>query len=65
MDPSSLAASMIGMQAVALQSQVAMRVLKSQLQSQAAVLQLLQPQPNGASQANLSPGIGDALDITA
>jgi hypothetical protein len=66
MDPSSLAATLVGAQAGALQQQIATRVLKMNLDSQASVLQLLAPaQQNAATSAAVAPGIGGQLDISA
>lgn len=60
MDVGSLAASFMAMQAGALQQQVATRVTKMGLDSQARVLQLLQP----PQQAAVGPGVGGNLDIS-
>jgi hypothetical protein len=62
MDVSSIAASLVAMQAGNLQQQIATSVLKQNIDQQRSVLQLLQPTPNAA---NLAPGVGGSLDITA
>ena len=62
MDVSSIAASLVAMQAGNLQQQIATSVLKQNIDQQRSVLQLLQPTP---SSANLAPGVGGNLDITA
>ena len=62
MDVSSIAASLVAMQAGNLQQQIATSVLKQNIDQQRSVLQLLQPTPNAA---NLAPGVGGNLDITA
>ena len=61
MDVSSIAASLVAMQAGNLQQQIATSVLKQNIDQQRSVLQLLQPAP---SAANLAPGVGGNLDIT-
>lgn len=61
MDVSSIAASLVAMQAGNLQQQIATSVLKQNIDQQRSVLQLLQPTPS----ANLAPGVGGNLDITA
>jgi hypothetical protein len=62
MDVSSIAASLVAMQAGNLQQQIATSVLKQNIDQQRSVLQLLQLTPNAA---NLAPGVGGNLDITA
>ncbi|MBI3700928.1 MAG: YjfB family protein [Afipia sp.] len=62
MDVSSLAASLVTMQAGNIQQQIATSVLKQNIDQQRSVLQLLQP---SASAANLAPGVGGNLDISA
>jgi hypothetical protein len=65
MDTSSLAAALVGMQSSALQQQIATRVTKISLDSQASVLQLLAPAGQGANtQAALALGVGGQLDRT-
>lgn len=61
MDVGSLAASFMMMQAGNLQQQIATRVTKMNLDSDALVLQLLQPPP----QAAVAPGVGGNIDISA
>jgi len=56
-----IAALAVGLLAQQTQSQIGTAVLKQQLNSQAQVLQLLQP----PSQANLGPGVGGNVDISA
>lgn len=60
MDVASLAASFMTMQAGAMQQQVATRVTRMDLDTQALVLQLLQP----PQQAAVGAGIGGNLDIS-
>lgn len=60
----SLVTAAVGMMAANTQSQVATRVLKMNLDSQAQVLQLLNPAQN-APAANNAPGVGGKLDILA
>ncbi|MDQ8730609.1 putative motility protein [Bradyrhizobium sp. LHD-71] len=61
MDVAALAASFLTMQAAATQQAVATRVMKMNLDAEAAVVQtLLQPQ---SSSANLAAGVGGNLDI--
>ena len=62
MDVSSIAASLVAMQAGNLQQQIATSVLKQNIDQQRSVLQRLQPTSNTA---NLAPGVGGNLDITA
>ena len=63
MDTASLAAAAMMSQAGALQQQISTSVLKQNIDSEKSVLQLLQPA--APSSANLSPGIGGNLDISA
>ena len=65
MDTSALISSLVGMQAGALQQQVATTVLKANLDAEKSVLQLLDPAAQAPSQANLAPGVGGNLDISA
>ena len=62
MDVMSIVSSLMAMQMANTQQQIATRVLKSNLDSQAQVLQLLEP---SAPAANNAPGIGGNLDISA
>jgi hypothetical protein len=62
MDVSSIAASLVAMQAGNLQQQIATSVLKQNIDQQRFVLQLLQP---ASGTANLGTGIGGNLDISA
>lgn len=64
MDTSALVSAVVSMQAGALQQQVATSVLKTNLDAEKSVLQLLEPAARGPSQANLAPGIGGNLDIS-
>jgi hypothetical protein len=65
MDSSSLISSVVGAQAGALQQAVATSVLKQIIKAEQSVLQLLQPAPSAPSSANLAPGIGGRVDISA
>ena len=60
----SLVAAAMAMQAGNTQQQIATSVLKSQLNAQGSVLQLLQP-AQSSSAANNAAGIGGQLDIFA
>jgi hypothetical protein len=60
----SLVAAAMAMQAGNTQQQIATSVLKSQLNAQGSVLQLLQPAQN-APAANNAAGVGGQLDIFA
>lgn len=62
MDVMSIVSSLMAMQMANTQQQIATRVLKSNLDWQAQVLQLLEP---AAPAANNAPGIGGNLDISA
>ena len=64
MDLMSIVSSMMAMQAANTQQQIATSVLKQNIDSQASVLQLLDPAQN-APAANNGPGIGGNLDVTA
>jgi hypothetical protein len=64
MDLMSIVSSMMAMQAANTQQQIATSVLKQNIDSQASVLQLLDPAQN-APAANNAPGVGGNLDITA
>ena len=60
----SLVAAAMAMQAGNTQQQIATSVLKSQLNAQGSVLQLLQPAQN-APAANNAAGIGGLVDTLA
>lgn len=62
MNVSSIAARLVTMQAGNIQQQIATGVLKQNIDQERSVLQLLQPSPNTA---NLTPGVGGNLDISA
>jgi putative motility protein YjfB-like len=62
MDMMAMVSAMMAMQAGNFQQQVATSVLKSNLDSQSSVLQLLAP---ASPAANNAPGIGGNLDISA
>jgi hypothetical protein len=64
MDMMSIVSSMMAMQAANTQQQIATAVLKQNIDSQASVLQLLDP-GQSAPAANNAPGVGGNLDITA
>jgi hypothetical protein len=59
----SLISAAVGMMAANTQSQVATRVLKTNLDAQAQVLQLLAPTQTGPAMNN-GPGIGGNLDVS-
>ena len=60
----SLVMAAMAMQAGSTQQKIGTAVLKQSLDSQASVLQLLQPAQN-APAANNAPGIGGNLDLSA
>jgi hypothetical protein len=61
-----LAAAMIGAQAGRTQLDVATKIMKMSIDSEASVLQLLQAgQDNAGKLANAAAGLGQSLDITA
>jgi len=60
----SLVAAAMAMQAGNTQQQIATSVLKSQLNAQSSVLQLLQPAQSPPA-ANNAAGIGGLLDVSA
>lgn len=64
MDTSALISAAVTAQAGALQQNIATSVMKMNLDAEKSVLKLLEPaaQP---SQANLAPGVGGNLDISA
>ena len=62
MDVSSVAASFVAAQAGSLQQQIATSVLKQNIDQERSVLQLLQP---ASTAANLLPGVGGNLDVSA
>jgi Putative motility protein len=59
----SLVMAAMSMQAGMTQQQIGTAVLKQNIDSQASVLQLLQPAQTSA--ANNAPGVGGLLDISA
>ena len=61
MDTATIAASLVTAQAGALQQQIATRVMKMNIDSEASVLQLLQP---AQAKADPGAGVGGALDIS-
>jgi hypothetical protein len=63
MDVSSVAAAMIGAKAGRTQMAVATKMLKMSIDSEASVLQLLQPGQGNAAQAAAS-GVGQNVDIS-
>jgi hypothetical protein len=63
MDVSSIAAAMIGAQAGRTQMAVATKMLKMSIDSEASVLQLLQP-GNAGQSANAASGLGQSVDIS-
>ena len=65
MDTTSLIASLVGARAGALQQAMATRVMKQNIDAEKSVLQLLEPAVQAPSSANLAPGVGGNLDISA
>jgi hypothetical protein len=63
MDPASIALMMISMQSAVTQTKVGVAALRMSEQSQADVLQLLDPGQQG-QQASLPPGVGQNLNVT-
>jgi hypothetical protein len=63
MDMMSIVSSMMAMQAANTQQQIATSVLKQSINSEASVLQLLDPAQNALA-ANNAPGVGGNLDIS-
>lgn len=63
-DIANLAAGSFGATAAQNQSQVATTVLKQNLESQKAVLKLLEPSPE-LQKASLPPGVGGKVDRSA
>jgi hypothetical protein len=61
MDVATIAASLVSAQAGALQQQIATRVMKMNIDSEASVLQLLQP---AQTKADPGAGVGGRLDMS-
>lgn len=64
MDIANLAAGSFGASASQVQAQASTSALKQSLESQKAVLKLLEPSPD-LKKANLPPGVGGKVDISA
>ena len=62
MDTMAMVSSMLAMQAGNTQSQIAATITKKNLDAEKSAVMTLLGQP---SQANLGPGIGSSLDISA
>lgn len=66
MDPASLASAFVGLQAGQTQSALAAKMLKMNAQAEQAVVQMIDAAAqNGQSLANLAPGVGGRLDVSA
>ena len=65
MDTSALMSAAVTAQAGALQQNIATSVMKMNLDAEKSVLKLLEPAAQGSSSANLAPGVGGNLDISA
>jgi hypothetical protein len=65
MDISALISAVVTAQAGALQQNIATSVMKQNIDAEKSVLQLLEPAAQGPSSANLAPGVGGNLDISA
>jgi Putative motility protein len=65
MDTSALISAVVTAQAGAVQQQIATSVLKTNINAEKSVLQLLEPTAQAPSTANLAPGVGGNLDISA
>jgi hypothetical protein len=64
MDTSALISAAVSAQAGALQQNIATSVMKMNLDAEKSVLKLLEPAAQPSS-ANLAPGVGGNLDISA
>lgn len=65
MDTSALISAVVTMQTGALQQNIATSVMKQNIDAEKSVLQLLEPAAQAPSSANLAPGVGGNLDISA
>lgn len=65
MDTSALMSAAVMAQAGALQQNIATSVMKQNIDAEKSVLKLLEPAALGTSSANLAPGVGGNLDISA
>lgn len=65
MEVAALAANFLAMQAGATQQAVAMKMMKMNMAAEASVVQLLLQPQQASSSANLAPGVGGNLDVSA
>ena len=65
MDPASIASSLIGSQAGQTQLALAQDMLKINANAQRSIADMVEAAAQGASQANLPPGVGGRLDVAA
>jgi hypothetical protein len=65
MDMMAMVTSMLAMQAGNTQTQVATAIMASNNASEKSDMQTLLGTPGGSPQANLGPGVGGNLDISA
>ena len=65
MDTSALISAAMTAQAGALQQKIATSVMKMNIDAAKSVLTLLEPAAQAPSSANLAPGVGGNLDISA
>ncbi len=65
MDIMSMISSVLAAQAGNMQVQVATSLLRSNIDAEKSAMQALLGASTGSSQANLGPGIGGNLDISA
>jgi hypothetical protein len=66
MDPSSLAAALVGAQIGGTQISMAAKMMRMNADSEASIAQVIQAaQQNLASLANVAPGIGENVNISA
>ncbi|HVX91896.1 MAG TPA: hypothetical protein VG985_01600 [Xanthobacteraceae bacterium] len=66
MDVASLAGAFVSFQSAQQQSMLALAMMKSNAQASAALADMIDAAAQGASRlANLGPGIGGSLDISA
>lgn len=61
----SLVVAALGQQSAQLQQTIAMRMLKMNAQAEAEAVQTLLGAPAASTAANLAPGVGGSLDVTA
>ena len=65
MDTISLVSSLLGLQTGNLQTQIATSLIKSDADAEKSAVETLLGIQTGSSTANLGPGIGGSVDISA